>query len=122
MPPDSDSDSPGRSVGNPATSSRQALHTPTSSAARRSSRASRTASTAEPTAIDVSETGSSHPCGAKTYSLIIAVSGSSPATRCNANIAAAPVATSTYPKTIPMALHCGRGEGGGPSEIHPSRP
>ncbi len=122
MPPESDSDSPGRSVGNPATSSRQTPHTPTSSAARRSSRASRTASTAEPRASDVSETGSSQPCGAKTYSLIMSVSGSSPATRCNASIAAAPVATSRYPKTIPMALHCGRGEGEGPSEIHPSRP
>nr|WP_249350676.1 hypothetical protein [Microbispora sp. H10836] len=122
MPPETDSDRPGRSVGNPATSSRQALHTPTSSAARRSSRASRTASTAEPAAIDVREAGSSHPCGAKAYSLIIAVSGSSPATRCNANIAAAPAATSTYPKTVPMALQPGRGDGGGPSEIHPSHP
>nr|WP_263407673.1 hypothetical protein [Microbispora bryophytorum] len=40
---------------------------PTSSVARRSSRpsrSSRTASTAEPTAIDVSEAGSSQPCGA----------------------------------------------------------
>nr|WP_263641844.1 hypothetical protein [Microbispora cellulosiformans] len=81
MPPDTDSDSPGRSVGNPATSSRQPLHAPTSRAARRSSRASRTASTAEPAASSVSETGSSRPCGANAYSLIMSVSGSSPAVR-----------------------------------------
>nr|WP_244312833.1 hypothetical protein [Microbispora hainanensis] len=67
MLPESDSGAPSGSVGNPATSSRQALHMPTSSAARRSrrpSRSRRTASTAEPTAIDVSERGNSQPSGA----------------------------------------------------------
>ncbi|ETK31544.1 hypothetical protein MPTA5024_34485 [Microbispora sp. ATCC PTA-5024] len=109
-------------MGNPATSSRHALHTPASSAARRSTRASPTASTADPAAIDDSDTGSSHPCGAKTYSLIMSRSGSSPDTACRVAIAATPDQIPTYPNRIPMAHHDGRGDGGGPSEIHPSRP
>jgi hypothetical protein len=63
MPPDSDSGTPGRSVGNTATSRMQAAHNPTSPATRRSPppRATATASRAAPSVRAASETGSSHP-------------------------------------------------------------
>nr|WP_067135945.1 hypothetical protein [Microtetraspora malaysiensis] len=64
--PDIERDIPGRSVGKPATSSMQPAHPPTSSAPRRSSRASRTACSAAPVASSDSETPSSHPCGVNT--------------------------------------------------------
>nr|WP_285705125.1 hypothetical protein [Microtetraspora sp. NBRC 16547] len=57
---------PGRSVGKPATSRMQPAQPPTSSAARRSRHASRTAWTAAPTESSDSETGSSQPCGVNT--------------------------------------------------------
>jgi hypothetical protein len=120
--PDIDSDSPGRSVRNPPTSSRPQLHTPTSSAAHRSVLDSRTASTAEPAATSDSDAGRSHPCGAKTYSLIMSCSGSRPASTCSATMPATPKATIAYPKSISMPHHDGDGDGGGPSEIHPSHP
>ncbi|GAA4559011.1 hypothetical protein GCM10023193_15230 [Planotetraspora kaengkrachanensis] len=66
IPPDIDRDNPGLSVGNPATSSRQQLHSPVSNAARRSSRASLRAVRTEPHASRTSEAGSSQPYGAKT--------------------------------------------------------
>nr|WP_230984216.1 hypothetical protein [Microbispora oryzae] len=122
MPPDIDSEMPGRSVGKPATRSRHPLHTPTSPATRRSSRASPTASTAEPAASSASDMGSSQPCGVKTYSLIMWWSGSRPDNRCRASIPATPQPMTTNPNNIPMALHDGHGDAGGPSEIHPRRP
>nr|WP_239089512.1 hypothetical protein [Sphaerimonospora thailandensis] len=125
--PETDSDSPGRSVGNPATSSRQQLHTPIRNAAPRPSgsgcrRVSHTASTAEPAAISVSETGSSQPYGAKTYSLIMPWSGSRPDTRCRTAIPAAPAPITAFPSSILMPHHCDRDEDAGPSEISRTRP
>ncbi len=127
IPPESDNDTPGRSVGNPATSSRQQLHNPIRSAAPRPSGvgcrpASRTASTAEPTAISVSETGSNQPYGAKTYALIMPWSGSSPDIRCSTAIPARPPPIAAFPSSILMPHHCGRADAAGPSEIDRTPP
>ncbi|GAA4594434.1 hypothetical protein GCM10023194_61320 [Planotetraspora phitsanulokensis] len=151
IPPDIDRDNPGLSVGNPATSSRQQLHSPVSSATPRSSRASRRATSAEPHASDTSETGSSQPYGAKTNWLITSCRGSSPDTRCRSTMPRQPAPISAWAATrvrsagrsadtrslprratsygfpakvkdIPMANHSGRGEDAGPSEIHRTGP
>ncbi|GAA0993313.1 hypothetical protein GCM10009555_083690 [Acrocarpospora macrocephala] len=101
-PPASDNDNPGRSVGNAPTISRHPDHTPTSSAALRSSRASPIASTAEPTASAVSATGSSQPCAAQAYSLIMSRNGFNPDTACRTAMAATPTEVIKNPNTIPM--------------------
>ncbi|GII78485.1 hypothetical protein Sru01_34670 [Sphaerisporangium rufum] len=99
MPPETDSDIPGRSVGNAAISTMHSPHPPTSTAARRSTprRASSTANSVEPAANDPSDAGSSQPPGWKAYSLIMPCTGSRPAVRCRAIIAAAPPVRAANP-------------------------
>ncbi|GAA0391821.1 hypothetical protein Acor_18070 [Acrocarpospora corrugata] len=92
MPPASESESPGLSVGKAPTISRQPDQSPTSSAALRSSRARPIPSTDEPTASSVSATGSSQPCEAQAYSLIMSRIGLSPDTACSSAMAATPSA------------------------------
>ncbi|GLW12388.1 hypothetical protein Misp01_75160 [Microtetraspora sp. NBRC 13810] len=99
MPPDIDSATPGRSVGNAPIISMLHPHTAISVTMRRSApaRARATANAAAPAAKRVSEAGSSQPSGVNAYSLINPCTGSRPDRRCNQAIAAAPVATAPSP-------------------------
>ncbi|GGK76554.1 hypothetical protein Sme01_20770 [Sphaerisporangium melleum] len=102
MPPDIDSDIPGRSVGNAAISSMQVPHTPRSVTVARPAprRDSSTASSAAPTANEVSEAASSHPFGWNAYSLIMPCSGSRPEVTCSAVMAAPPAVRAARPPAV----------------------